>query len=261
MFRSLSSHYKKGLSTRVQDSQGLLPVKKMDFFSLFWTAWTSSFTQDHILQAFKSCGVWPMNPDPVLKKFPPPTPQVPINPEFVQLKQVTSWKDLQKLFNQVVPNKSSKEAKCLASSLHFLSVQFELVSAENRGLRVSLLGKKKHKVKEAAKINKLALQAVAAEKRGVEKERRKKEKEEKVQKLAQKKRERAEAKLAQPPPKKRKQVSESRSNRSLKKQAVKQSGGRASGVGGVGTNLEPKPDPPPKASRSGRNISLPSKFR
>jgi hypothetical protein len=54
--------------------------------------------------------------------------------------------------------------------------------------------------REAAKINKLALQAVAAEKRGVEKdrrkkerrkkERRKKEKEEKVQKLAQKKRER-----------------------------------------------------------------------
>jgi transposase-like protein len=66
MFRSLSSHYKEGLSTRVQDSQGLLPVKKMDFFSLFWTAWTSSFTQDHILQAFKSCGVWPIDPDPVL---------------------------------------------------------------------------------------------------------------------------------------------------------------------------------------------------
>jgi hypothetical protein len=35
MFRSLSSHYKEGLSTRVQDSQGLLPVKKIDFFSLF----------------------------------------------------------------------------------------------------------------------------------------------------------------------------------------------------------------------------------
>jgi hypothetical protein len=73
----------------------------------------------------------------------------------------------------------------------------------------------------AAKINKLALQAVAAEKRGVEKERRKKKKEEKVQKLAQKKRERAEAKLTQSPPKKRKQVSESRSNRISKKQAVR----------------------------------------
>jgi hypothetical protein len=99
MFRSLSSHYKKGLSTQVQDSQGLLLVKKIDFFSLFWTAWTSSFTQDHILQAFRSCGVWPMNPDPVLKKFPPPTPQVPIDPKFVQLERVTSWKDLQELFN------------------------------------------------------------------------------------------------------------------------------------------------------------------
>jgi hypothetical protein len=123
MFRSLSFYYKKGLSTRVQDSQGLLPVKKMDFFPLFWTAWTASFTQDHILQAFKSTGVWRMDPTPVLKKLPPPTPQALMDPEFVQLEKVTSWKDLQKLYNQVVPDKSSKEAKCLASSLHFLSAQ------------------------------------------------------------------------------------------------------------------------------------------
>jgi hypothetical protein len=95
----------------------------------------------------------------------------------------------------------------------------------------------------------------------VEKERRKKEKEEKAQKLAQRKRERTEAKLAQPPLKKRKQVPELRSNRPLKKQAVRQSGGRASGVGGVGINSEPKSDPPSKSTRSGRNTSLPSKFR
>jgi hypothetical protein len=35
-----------------------------------------------------------MNPDLVLKKFPLPTPQVLIDPEFVQLERVTSWKDL-----------------------------------------------------------------------------------------------------------------------------------------------------------------------
>jgi hypothetical protein len=44
-------------------------------------------------------------------------------------------------------------------------------------------------------------------------------------------------------------------------QAVRQSGGRASGVGGVGINSEPKPKPLPKASKSGRNIGLPSKSR
>jgi hypothetical protein len=141
-----------------------------------------------------------------------------MDPEFVQLERVTGSKDLQKLYNQVVPDKSSKEAKCLASSLHFLSAQFELISAKNTGLRASLLGKKKHKTKgqvlstlanssgsltmspatiqsalgllaqkdqereevlarkasskaarQAAKVNKLALQAAAAERRGVKK--------------------------------------------------------------------------------------------
>jgi hypothetical protein len=254
--------------------------------------------------------VWPMDPEPVLKKFPLPTPQAPMDPEFVQLERVTNLKDLQKLYNQVVPDKSSKEAKCLTSSLHFLSAQFDLVLAENTGLRASLLGKKKYKIKgqvlstltnssgaltmspstiqsalgllaqkdqererelarktsskaarQAAKANKLALQAAAAKRRIVDKERRKREKEEKAHKLAQQRRERAEAKLAPPPSKKRKQIPNPVSNRPPKKQAIRQPGGRASGVGEGGVSSEPKPSSPPKATRSGRNISLPSKFR
>jgi hypothetical protein len=67
--------------------------------------------------------------------------------------------------------------------------------------------------RQAAKANKLALQAAVAEKRSVDKERRKRKKEEKAQKLTQQKRERAEAKLATPLPKKSNQVSESGSNR------------------------------------------------
>lgn len=43
--------------------------------------------------------------------------------------------------------KTSEEAKTLASSLHYLSTQFELTSAENTGLRASLQAKKKHKIK------------------------------------------------------------------------------------------------------------------
>jgi hypothetical protein len=88
-----------------------------------------------------------MNPEPVLKKFPPPTIPASMDPEFEQLQRVTSWKDFQRLFQEFVPDKFSKEAKCLFSSLHFLSAQYALVLAENTGLRVSLLGKEKHKVK------------------------------------------------------------------------------------------------------------------
>jgi hypothetical protein len=143
------------------------------------------------------------------------------------------------LYNNAVPDKSSKEAKSLASSLYYLSTQFELKSAENTGLRTSLEAKKKHKVKDqvlpqltndsgaltlspatagkalealarrdqekeeelakkasskaarqAAKVNRLALQQAAAEKREVDRNRREKEKKDKAQKLAQRKRER-----------------------------------------------------------------------
>jgi hypothetical protein len=310
MFRSLSFHYKENLSTQVQNSQGLLPVKKMDFFSLFWTAWTSSFTQDHILQAFKSCGVWLMDPEPVLKKFPPPTTENTEDPEFEQLKTVLGWKDLHRLFNKVVVDKSTKEAKTLSASIHYLSTQFALKSAENIGLRASLQGKKKHRVKgqvlpyltnnsgsltlslvtveralealaqkdqekeeelakkasskaarQAAKVNKLALQAAAAEKREVDRSRREKEKEERAQKLAQRKREREEARAVPPPPKKRKQAPKPVSNRPPKKQATRQPGGGASGVGSGEVGSEATPVSSPKVTRSGRNISLPSKFR
>jgi hypothetical protein len=76
------------ISIQVQDSQGLLSVKKMDFFSMFWTAWTASFTRDIILQAFQPIGVWPMDPEPILKKFPPPTTGGQEDPEFEQLEKV-----------------------------------------------------------------------------------------------------------------------------------------------------------------------------
>ncbi|KAF1365559.1 hypothetical protein EJ07DRAFT_95925 [Lizonia empirigonia] len=310
MFRSLSFNYKEVLSTQVQDSQGLLPVKKMDFFLMFWTAWTVSFAKENILQAFKSTGVWPMDLEPVLKKFPPLTTDNKEDPEFEQLEKVLCWKDLQRLFNKVVPDKSTKEAKTLSSSLHYLSTQFALILAENTGLRASLQGKKKHKVKgqvlshltnnsgsltlspatvekalealaqkdreaeeelarkarskaarQAAKENKLALQAVAADKRKADKEKREKEKEERAQKIAQRKREREEARSIPAPPKKRKQASKPASNRPSKKQAIRQPGGGALGVGGGGVGSEATLVSPPKVTKSGRNISLPSKFR
>jgi hypothetical protein len=115
--------------------------------------------------------------------------------------------------------------------------------------------------RQAVKVNKLALQQAAAEKREVDRNRREKEKEEKAQKLAQRKREREEARPVPPPPKMRKQASKSGLNRPSKRQAIRQPGGRALGVGGGGVGSEATPVSPPKVTRSGRNISLPSKFR
>jgi hypothetical protein len=115
--------------------------------------------------------------------------------------------------------------------------------------------------RQAAKENKLALQQVAADKRKADKERRMKEVEERAQKMAQKRSEREEARLAPQPPEKRKQAFKPISNRPPKKHAIRQLGGGASGVGGGEVGLKATPVSLPKVTRSGRNISLPSKFR
>jgi hypothetical protein len=52
----------------------------MDFYLLFYTAWRASFTKANILKAFEACGVWPKNPELVLKKFKSSTLEAPRTP-------------------------------------------------------------------------------------------------------------------------------------------------------------------------------------
>jgi hypothetical protein len=99
------------------------------------------------LKAFELTGVWPKDPIPVLKKFHYSTPEAQEELESEQVQKVTSWRELERLFKEAVPDKSSKSAKSLSASLHFLSTQFELVALENEGLRAALAIKKKHKGK------------------------------------------------------------------------------------------------------------------
>jgi hypothetical protein len=70
MFKPLSTSYSSALVDYLHQSQGLLPVKKGDFFLLFWSAWSTVFTRKElILKAFESTGIWPKNRQAVLKRF------------------------------------------------------------------------------------------------------------------------------------------------------------------------------------------------
>ena len=69
MFKPLSTSYSKKLGERVFKHKGLVPVKKSDFFLLFWDAWVASFTESNILSSFKAVGVSPFNPNVILDKF------------------------------------------------------------------------------------------------------------------------------------------------------------------------------------------------
>jgi hypothetical protein len=69
MFKPLSTAYSKELSDYLHHSQGLLSVKKGDFFPLFWRAWVTSFKKSTIQEAFSATGIWPPNRDVILRRF------------------------------------------------------------------------------------------------------------------------------------------------------------------------------------------------
>ncbi|KAF2844427.1 hypothetical protein T440DRAFT_494103 [Plenodomus tracheiphilus IPT5] len=58
----------RALADHIERSQGLLSLKKGDFYSLFKLAWDASFTVDNILSSFSATGIYPMDPEKVLKK-------------------------------------------------------------------------------------------------------------------------------------------------------------------------------------------------
>jgi hypothetical protein len=60
-FKPLTNAYSKRLANFTQRSEGLVPIKKGDFFLLFWDSWQESFTKQAILRSFAATGIWPMD--------------------------------------------------------------------------------------------------------------------------------------------------------------------------------------------------------
>ena len=97
---------------------GLLPVKKGDFFALFWDAYITSFTAANIYKAFEATGVEPRDAAAVLKRFETPPQQQDKDTEIGEHGDGDSWRQVRKLFDAAVPNKAGVEAKRLSTALH-----------------------------------------------------------------------------------------------------------------------------------------------
>jgi hypothetical protein len=72
MFKPLSSSYSNELTTHLHKSQGLIPMKKGDFFPLFWKAWHAASRKELVEKSFKATGIWPMERDVILNRFTKP---------------------------------------------------------------------------------------------------------------------------------------------------------------------------------------------
>jgi hypothetical protein len=145
MFKPLSTAYSNELSAFLERSQGLSPIKKSDFFPLFWKAWASSFQETTILKSFEATGISPLNPDVILKRFTNTTLNEQGSRESsTSVLSGSGWRKIERLVKVAAKGINNKETKKLSRSLHSISVQNELLKHENKGLREALAAKKKH---------------------------------------------------------------------------------------------------------------------
>lgn len=143
-FKPLSSHYSSELDSHLQQSQGLSPLAKGDFFNLFWPAWVSTFTGDLVRQAFTATGIHPVNPNVILDRFRHTTPETSTSATSGSTAySAVDWLKACTTLQAEVKNPRSVGARKLGQTIHHLSTQVELLSDELSGLRQKLYQKKK----------------------------------------------------------------------------------------------------------------------
>ena len=140
MFKPLATAYSTQLMGYLQDSQGLLNLTKGDFFPLFWRAWGSVFKPPLIKRSFEATGIYPANPDVVLKKF---AKEASDSDSSQSVLSGEDWLKLKSIVRREVKDQGSKDVKKLQRSLCHIAAQNSILHEEIRGLRQSLATKER----------------------------------------------------------------------------------------------------------------------
>ena len=145
MFKPLSSAYSEELSLYLHHSHGILPVRKGDFFLLFWNAWSATSKKQTIRKSFEATGIYPPNAEVILRRFRKEASSSDESSSSVLSGE--DWLKIKTLVRRTVKDQNSKEVKKLQRSLHHISAQNSLLRGEIRGLKEALRIKKRHQKK------------------------------------------------------------------------------------------------------------------
>jgi len=153
-FKPLSSYYSNELDNHLQESQGLSPLSKSDFFSLFWPAWLYTFTESLIKQAFTATGISPLNADVVLHKFHQTTPidSVSVSSDSSAY-SAEDWLRACSTLRAEVKDPRSVGARKLGQTIHHFSSQIELLQNELAGVRQKLYQKRQRQKQPAKQLD------------------------------------------------------------------------------------------------------------
>jgi hypothetical protein len=134
LFSPLSSAYSHQLEEYLAKTQGLLSLKKGDFYHLFKQAWDTSFTVTNVQSSFATTGIVPWEPEEVLKKYRTTTPEPPEYPTAINTVNRRTVDTL--LANTVTPD--SHKAAVVKETLLSLQAQQAILEHENNGLTYAL---------------------------------------------------------------------------------------------------------------------------
>jgi hypothetical protein len=122
MFKPLSGAYSSELTDYLHRSQGLVPIKKGNFFLLFWKAWKSSFKKELVLKSFEATGISPMDPEPILKRFNYKDEHEDEVSAWPPALNESNWNQMECLVRLAVKDTIAENSKQLSLALHHLQV-------------------------------------------------------------------------------------------------------------------------------------------
>ena len=130
-FARLSAHYDDQLAEFLMETQGLVPVNKCEFLSLFWRAWTATAKDKYVLSSFEVTGIQPVDPSRILDKFKADTlseePTHTARQQQQNPQSLPDWRVAERLLRTTVKDAASPEAKKLSIELHSLVTRVELL--------------------------------------------------------------------------------------------------------------------------------------
>lgn len=151
IFKPLADAYSNELTNYLHQAQGLIAMQTIDFFPLFWSAWSSSIVKKTVLSAFEHTGIEPMNAEVILQRWRNKTPEQHSSRESsTSVVSRSDWQKLRQITREAVHDELDLSARKLSSSVNRLIVQNKLLRAENNGLRKAVKKKKRQQKKSKA---------------------------------------------------------------------------------------------------------------
>lgn len=145
LFSPLATYYSQGLDNLLAECQGLSSMGKQDFWPLFKNAFARSFTEENVRSAWSATGIWPHDPERVLKRIRRESLKAHASNELEAGTPQTARSLRYKFLQLKDSGHLDEEATILLNAGEKLAAKLQLAQSEIDGLKKTLFREKKKK--------------------------------------------------------------------------------------------------------------------